>query len=155
MDASFWHELWESGKTSFHEGQANAILQQQADFFAEGERVFVPLCGKTRDIRYFLDRKIEVVGVELSEIAVRELFEELGATPSITKLPAFTYYAAPGLDIYTGDIFDLDRTTLGQVSAVYDRAALIRVARGIARPLCGASGGRNGWSAAIAADICL
>jgi len=44
---------------------------------------------------------------------------------SAGKLAISKHYAAPGLDIYVGDIFALTRDTLGPVAATYDRAALV------------------------------
>jgi thiopurine S-methyltransferase len=66
-----------------------------------------------------------VAGAELSEIAVRQLFDDLGVAPDVTAEGALTRYAAKGLVVFAGDIFDLDRQTLGPVDAVYDRAALV------------------------------
>lgn len=36
-----------------------------------------------------------------------------------------THFAADNIDIYSGDIFELTGSKLGQVDAVYDRAALV------------------------------
>ncbi|PCK30182.1 thiopurine S-methyltransferase [Pseudoalteromonas piscicida] len=127
MEASFWHELWENGQTGFHEGQINRMLTQYAEQLAlsAGSRVLLPLCGKTQDIQYFLARGIEVVGVELYEPAIRELFEILNVTPTISQAGAFTVYQAPKLTIYVGDFFAMDKSLLGPVDAIYDRAALV------------------------------
>jgi thiopurine S-methyltransferase len=34
-------------------------------------------------------------------------------------------YSAENIDIFVGDIFDLSRSVLGRVNAIYDRAALV------------------------------
>jgi thiopurine S-methyltransferase len=90
-----------------------------------GSRIFVPLCGKTLDIRWLLSSGQRVVGSELSEIAVKQLFTDLGVTPHTTVAGNLTRYAASGIDIFQGDIFALSRSELNIVDAVYDRAALI------------------------------
>lgn len=127
MDASFWHERWESDQLGFHQPQGNPLLA--AHFgrleLTEGARVFVPLCGKTRDIAWLLAQGITVAGAELSEIAVRDLFKDLGVAPEISSHGPLQRYAAPELDIFVGDIFALDAATLGAVDAIYDRAALV------------------------------
>jgi thiopurine S-methyltransferase len=87
--------------------------------------VFLPLCGKTRDIAWLLGQGYRIAGAELSEIAVRALFEELETEPVIAEIGELRRYSAPGLDVFAGDIFALDRGTLGSVDAVYDRAALV------------------------------
>ena len=132
MQAEFWHQRWEKGETGFHEGRANSMLVRN---FAKlglgaGARVFVPLCGKTRDIAWLLSVGQQVVGAELSEIAVEALFAELEITPEIRLLQmsdnaVLKHYSATDIDIFSGDIFALDKATLGPVDGVYDRAALV------------------------------
>lgn len=127
MDTAFWHERWEAGQIGFHEGTQNTLLSEHFDVLdlAPGARVFLPLCGKTRDIAWLLGKRCRVVGAELSEIAVRDLFSEMNVTPEISPAGEFTRYRAEDLDIYVGDVFALDTATLGPVDAVYDRAALV------------------------------
>lgn len=127
MDADFWKARWESNQIGFHEGKPNAYLERHLDKLAlpAGARVFLPLCGKTRDIGWLLSRGLRVAGAELSPIAVGQLFEELGVVPQITQEGSLARYAAGGLDIFLGDVFALTAEALGTVDAVYDRAALV------------------------------
>ena len=127
MEPSFWHDRWERNQIGFHEAQVNPLLVAHFDSLAlsAGSRLFVPLCGKTLDIHWLLSRGHRVAGAELSEIAVQQLFADLGVTPLRTAAGHLTRYSAPGMDIFQGDIFDLSRRDLGTVDAVYDRAALI------------------------------
>jgi thiopurine S-methyltransferase len=127
VDASFWHDRWQRNQIGFHEPQANPLLLAHFDslFLPVGSRIFVPLCGKTLDIPWLLSRGQRVAGAELSEIAVQQLFADLGLTPHATAIGKVTRYSAPGIDIFQGDIFDLSRGDLSEVDAVYDRAALI------------------------------
>ena len=92
---------------------------------APGSRIFVPLCGKAVDIPWLLSRGYRVTGVELSDIAVRELFDGMGVAPDISDRGAQACYAADGIEIFTGDLFGLDADRIGTVDAVYDRAALV------------------------------
>jgi thiopurine S-methyltransferase len=127
VDASFWHDKWQRNQIGFHEPQANPLLLAHFDSLSlrAGSRIFVPLCGKTLDINWLLARGQRVVGAELSEIAVQQLFAGLGVTPHATTVGKLTRYSAADIDIFHGDIFDLSRGELGEVDAVYDRAALI------------------------------
>jgi len=127
MDAVFWHRRWQNQELGFHEGEANGLLVEHfhALSLAEGNRVFLPLCGKTRDIAWLLSQGYRVAGSELSALAVDQLFEELGVEPETTDLGAFTRYRAPDIDIFVGDMFDIHAGTLGPVDGVYDRAALV------------------------------
>jgi thiopurine S-methyltransferase len=127
MEADFWHQKWERGEIAFHQSQANSLLVANFErlHLAKGSRVFLPLCGKTLDIAWLLARGFRVVGAELSEIAINELFQSLGLQPQIAKVGTLLYYSAEDIDIYVGDIFDLTAQTLGPVDANYDRAALV------------------------------
>lgn len=127
MDAAFWHERWEGNRIAFHEGEANALLAAHFPTLAlePGARVFVPLCGKTRDIAWLLDRGYRVAGAELSPLAITDLFKELGVEPEIDKSGPLERRSAPGLDIFVGDIFDLTAEALGPVDMVFDRAAVV------------------------------
>ena len=87
-------------------------------------RVFLPLCGKTRDIHWLLSHGYRVSGSELSKIAVEQLFSELGIEPNITAIDQISRYSSNNVDIFVGDIFSLSRGILGQIDAIYDRAAL-------------------------------
>jgi len=54
MEASFWHQKWERGDIAFHEGEANQFLVEHFEKLnlPKGGRVFLPLCGKTRDFSW-------------------------------------------------------------------------------------------------------
>jgi len=127
VDAPFWHDRWQRNQIGFHESSVNPLLIAHFDSLSlrPGSRIFVPLCGKTLDIHWLLSHGHHVAGAELSEIAVQQLFADLGLTPDVAALSKVTRYSAAGVDIFHGDIFDLSRGDLRKVDAVYDRAALI------------------------------
>jgi len=127
MDPSFWHQRWEKNEIAFHEGKANALLVKHFRelSLAKGRRVFVPLCGKTRDISWLLSNGYRVAGAELSQVAIEQLFLELGMQPEISKVGEVEQWSAKNIDIFVGDIFALSRKILGPVDVVYDRAALV------------------------------
>jgi thiopurine S-methyltransferase len=127
MDADFWHERWKNNEIPFHESKPNPLLLK---YFSElslrkGSRVFLPLCGKTLDIAWLLSHGYRVAGAELSEIAIEQLFKELGVQPNISGADSVDRWSASNIDIFVGDIFALSRERLGPVDAIYDRAALV------------------------------
>lgn len=127
MEAEFWHQRWGRGEIGFHQDEVNPLLAahfQQLGLTA-GCRVFIPLCGKSLDMVWLLAQGYQVVGAELSELAVRELFDTLDLQPEISSVGSLKHYQGEGIDIYVGDIFDLTRDVIGQVDAVYDRAAMV------------------------------
>ncbi|MBM9500427.1 thiopurine S-methyltransferase [Leptospira sp. 201903071] len=127
MEPNFWHQRWSKNEIAFHGYEANPFL---VEYFKElnlneRSRVFVPLCGKTLDIPWLLSKGYRVAGAELSKIAVEQLFAELGVEPKIEKTGELDLYSAEDIDIFAGDIFQLSSPILGQVDAIYDRAALV------------------------------
>ena len=127
MQADFWHERWEKGEIGFHEKDINPLLISHFSTLGliSGQRVFVPLCGKTHDISWLLAQGYDVVGAELSELAIQALFESLNIEAKVTSVDGFLRYQAPNIDIFVGDIFSLRRELIGQVDGIYDRAALV------------------------------
>lgn len=136
MDANFWHQKWEAIDIGFHKNKAHPLL---VTYFKElsiarSSRVFVPLCGKTLDISWLLSNGYLVVGVELSELAVKQLFVELGLEPKKTGNGKVNHYSEKNIDIFVGNIFDVSSKTLGPVDAIYDRAALVALPEKMRHP---------------------
>ena len=127
MQPDFWHKKWQESDIGFHNSDAHPLLVKHfpALGLAPGSRVFLPLCGKTLDIHWLLAQGFQVVGAELSPIAIEQLFDELGVVPEITQQKDLQHYCAPNIDIFVGDIFNVTHNLIGQVDAIYDRAALV------------------------------
>jgi len=127
MEADFWHKRWEDNHIPFHEGKPNALLVRNLDILnlAKGARIFIPLCGKTKDFDWLVANGYRAVGAELSEIAIQQLFEELEITPKISIVGSHKCYSADGIDVFVGDIFELTAEMLGPVDAIFDRAAMV------------------------------
>ncbi|CAH1090459.1 Thiopurine S-methyltransferase [Candidatus Nitrotoga sp. 1052] len=127
MDTDYWCERWARSETGFHQNEINTHLQRfwPALNLAPGSRVFVPLCGKSRDMLWLRGQGHEVVGVEICPLAVEAFFAESGLQASVTKHGAFNLYQTEGLRLYCGDFFQMTSEDMAGVSAVFDRASLI------------------------------
>ncbi|MDI1309243.1 MAG: thiopurine S-methyltransferase [Methylotenera sp.] len=127
MKHDFWHSKWQKDEIGFHLAEANPLLVKHfpALQLASNSRIFLPLCGKTLDIHWLLAQGYQVVGAELSTIAVEALFSELNLMPTITQVGRLVQYSAPNITLWNGDIFEINQALLGKVEAVYDRAALV------------------------------
>lgn len=127
MDPEFWRGKWRDGQLGWHQPAAHPMLARHlpALDLPAGARVFVPLCGKSLDLHWLRANGFRVAGAELVETAVEQLFSELGLEPEVRRLGPVTRYAAEMVEVFAGDLFALDRATLGHVDAVYDRAALV------------------------------
>jgi thiopurine S-methyltransferase len=130
VNHEFWHERWRDGQIAFNQQQPNALLVKHASVL-KGTRVFVPLCGKTIDLVWLAARGHSVVGVELSELAVRAFFDEQSIPVGESTLGAFKRFcsqpddgAAGSIELLCGDFFALEAEHVAS-DAVYDRAALI------------------------------
>jgi len=116
-----WLVRWQEGKIGWHEAQGNSSLQKH--WTAVGKRVLVPLCGKSQDLIWLERQGNQVVGVELSDIAVKAFFDENEIAYSLIE-GALTAYVAKerSITIYCGDYFEFSE---GPFDAYYDRGALI------------------------------
>lgn len=127
MKNEYWLNRWERGDIGFHQSTINPYLRAywQRLHLARGSAVFVPLCGKSRDMLWLRARGHAVLGVELSHLAAQAFFTENSHAPQHAASNKFTRLEADAIRILCGDFFDLDKNDLANVSAVYDRAALI------------------------------
>jgi thiopurine S-methyltransferase len=127
MQHDFWHKKWHESDIGFHNTEANPLLVKHFPSLGltPGSRIFLPLCGKTLDIQWLLAQGFQVVGAELSPIAIGQLFDGLGVAPEITQRENLQYYRAPNIEIFVGDIFNVSASLLSRVDAIYDRAALV------------------------------
>ena len=127
MNKDFWLERWQRAEIGFHQDEINSYLRR---YWSElhtpkGGEVFVPLCGKSRDMLWLRQQGFHVLGVELSPIAVRDFFHEQGQLPMRVSSPSFENFIGDGICLSCGDFFSLRREDMAQVSAVYDRASLV------------------------------
>jgi thiopurine S-methyltransferase len=127
MEPKFWLERWQQGQIGFHQAEINAHLQE---FWGRlqlplGSPVFVPLCGKSRDLLWLRGQGHPVLGVEISPLAVQDFFREHQLAPSIRPDGFFERYESDGLVILCGDFFAMTPAQLAAVAGVYDRASLI------------------------------
>lgn len=127
MDKAFWQERWQRHDIGFHQPHVHEQLKHLWPIlkFPQGSEVFVPLAGKSRDMTWLADQGHVIIGVELSDIAVAEFFEEAELLPERTSAGAFDIFSAGPFRLYCGDFFDMPAAALSGVRAVYDRAALI------------------------------
>ena len=127
MDRDFWEQRWQQRDIGFHQPHVHEQLKKLWPplNLPRGSAVFVPMAGKSRDMIWLATQGHRIIGVELSDIAVREFFTEGGQTPARTSVENFEISSAGPFSLYCGDFFDMRAEALSDVAAVYDRAALI------------------------------
>lgn len=127
MKTESWIERWKAGQTGFHLSHTNPWLEKcwpQVGTLA-GSTVFVPLCGKSVDLLWLRDQGYEVIGVEISQLAVKDFFAENGLQPQIDHIGSFERWQCQGITLLVGDYFELTPGMLADVASIYDRASLI------------------------------
>lgn len=123
-EKGYWIGRWQRGETGWHQTEVDPVLIANFSDLPR-TRVLVPLCGKSLDLGWLADRGHEVIGVEASALACEAFFKERGVPFERTRKGRFDLYRGGGVSIYCGDFFDLTPEELGEIGAVYDRAALI------------------------------
>jgi thiopurine S-methyltransferase len=128
MEAAFWQERWRQNRIGFHRAETNPLLARFAQTLAGAGapgRVFVPFCGKSRDMTFLASQGFTVTGNELVEDALRAFYEEQQIPFTRSEEGDFTALEGAGLRTYAGDFFALRPERLGPLDGIYDCAALV------------------------------
>ena len=120
-DRNGWVTRWREGRIQFHVDKVNPILDRYVDRLLPERfgRVLVPLCGKSLDLGWLVEHGHEVVGVELVEKAVEDLFNGIGGSPTISTQDVFQSWRSDGLEVLVGDLFELDANVSGKLSLIH------------------------------------
>ena len=127
MESTFWQQRWQENKIGFHLDSVNPLLIKYANKMqlGPGQQVFVPMCGKTHDLIWLAEQGYRVLGVEISEVAVRAFFDENNLNPCQVIKGELTFYQAGLITLVCGDFYHLTTSQMVNVAAVYDRASFI------------------------------
>ena len=127
MEAAYWHNRWDNGLVGFHMDDVNPYLQKYwpALDIQPGQKVFVPLCGKSVDMLWLAGQGYEVVGVEISPVAIETFFNDSGLAPEVSHEGEFEVFKSGNITLYCGDFFSVTPKMIAGVDAIYDRASLV------------------------------
>ena len=135
MDIDFWLERWKNNETGFHQTTINPYLtyfygeKGAPPELREKLKVFVPLCGKSKDMLWLSQAGYKVFAVECSDEAVKAFFEENALNYKHAEKDEHALYMSSdqksAIEIFQGDFFALHEKDLEDVSDVFDRAALV------------------------------
>uniref|UniRef100_A0A674NBC8 thiopurine S-methyltransferase n=1 Tax=Takifugu rubripes TaxID=31033 RepID=A0A674NBC8_TAKRU len=135
MAVGEWEERWDDGRTGFHQPQVHKMLELNIDKVLAGRpgvRFFFPLCGKAVDMKWLADRGHSVVGVEISEKAIKQFFEENNLAYSeepVPSIPGAKVYKSSEKNIclYQCDLYKFSSSIEGQFGAIWDRGSLVAI----------------------------
>jgi len=135
MEIDFWLERWDNNEIGFHQQTINPYLSY---FYGEKGpplerreqlKIFVPLCGKSKDMLWLSQNGYKVFGIECSERAVKDFFEENALNYRFAEKEGYALYQANDqtaeIEVLQGDFFSLQQTDLDGVTDIFDRASLV------------------------------
>jgi len=135
MEIDFWLERWNNNKIGFHQDRINSYL---AYFYGEKGppvehreklKVFVPLCGKSKDLLWLSQNGYKVFAVECSDRAVKDFFEENALNYKHAAKDQHGLYQSSDqssiIEVYQGDFFELQKEHLEDITDIFDRASLV------------------------------
>ncbi|KAF2359131.1 TPMT family [Trinorchestia longiramus] len=130
-NSAFWASRW-TEDPSWHMDEVNPHLKRHISHLAPPPgrcRIFVPLCGKSLDLKWLHSKGHSVVGVEMVEDVVKTFFEENEPNHIVKDLGWGILYTNQhrSLQIYVGDIFKMHMEELGRFDGVWDRGALVAI----------------------------
>lgn len=139
MEIDFWLERWDKNETGFHQQTINPYLSyfygKKGPTVEQREKlkVFVPLCGKSKDMLWLSQNNYRVFGVECSEKAVKDFFEENALNYKFARKDQHALYMTSDMDsdrlapieVFQGDFFALQKENFDDVTDIFDRAALV------------------------------
>lgn len=131
MKQTYWDERWNNQDIGFHESEGNHFLMKHAGLL-HGPEVYVPLCGKAKDLLWLAQQGYRVTGSEWVESAARDFFAENHLETTETRLQAHLSLTATSLPIrvIVGDAFSFADATdlkLPAFDSIFDRAALVAI----------------------------
>ena len=150
MDPEFWLERWQKNEIGFHAADVQPALVKHWPALAldKGARVLVPLCGKSLDMVWLAGQGHEVVGAELSDVALKDFIAEQYLTYVTTEeADGFTIHSSGPFELWCGDYFALKKDEVAADRRLRPRGAGRHAARDAAplrRQACRAdAGGRS------------
>ncbi|XP_076462377.1 putative thiopurine S-methyltransferase isoform X2 [Babylonia areolata] len=134
MNNQEWIDRWDARAIGFHKEFIHPSLKRNADLMVNGRsslKIFVPLCGKSWDMKWLADQGHTVIGVEVAQRAIEEFFEEQNIPFTSAPVPAVdgTLFQSEDkkVQIYCCDFFKLSPDVVGHVNGVWDRASLVAI----------------------------
>lgn len=124
----YWKTRWEENKIGWHIDDVNPNLINFLGRLTNSsttKKIFVPLCGKTRDIAYLLSHGFEVFGIEGVRQAIEELDKENSFNLKFNEKELLYHTQDNRLQIYAGDLFKCPIEKWGPFDFIWDRGSFI------------------------------
>uniref|UniRef100_A0A131YB73 thiopurine S-methyltransferase n=1 Tax=Ixodes ricinus TaxID=34613 RepID=A0A131YB73_IXORI len=127
----YWTNRWNSGDTPWQRDGVYPLLEKNQGVIFAGKQdaqVYVPMCGKAADLKWFYDKGHRVVGVEFVEAVARSFFIDNSLTFDEAECPVLKckIFQTPDkrLRIFVCNLFDFNKSCAGTMDIVWDRGGL-------------------------------
>lgn len=130
INNKYWLDRWENNDVeNFCQESANEFLVKHFSKLKidNNSLCFIPMCGSSIDILFFLSKNIKVLGVEISEKAVKSFFITNHIEYEVLDQEGYKCYKGRNVSIYVADVFELPKIAqkLPNITIWYDRGAYI------------------------------
>ncbi|XP_053103415.1 thiopurine S-methyltransferase [Hemicordylus capensis] len=130
-----WLQKWQTNNIGFHNEEIHPLLRKYLDMLLNGRsglKIFVPLCGKAIEMKWLADMGHHVLGVEISESALKDFFAEQNLSfteETVPEIPGAKLFKSlsGNISLYCCSIFDLTSTVIGKCNGIWDRGSLVAV----------------------------
>jgi len=132
-DFDYWDKRWKNNDAKWHRLEASAFLvAYQNELFADRTniKVFLPLCGKSLDLKWLANLGHKVVGVECCSLPVESFFQEHHMEHVRERVSEqCTRYKSTDdmIHIYHCDLFHFTPQMDCQFDALWDRGSLVAI----------------------------
>ncbi|XP_060798971.1 probable thiopurine S-methyltransferase isoform X2 [Neoarius graeffei] len=135
MALSEWEDRWQEGRIGFHQPHIHQMLKDNLDKVLCGRqqvRFFFPLCGKAVDMKWLADMGHVIVGVEISEEAIKQFFKEHSLEykeEPVSAIPEAKLFKTSDakISLYQCDLYKFSSATEGQFGGIWDRGSLVAI----------------------------
>lgn len=127
MELSYWQSRWQKDNTGWH---MDVVYPQLPKLWPglslkNKARVFVPLCGKSLDIKWLAEQGNHVIGMDVSRKALHELMDIFPQSFSEDSSHGFTIYRSESVELWEGDFLKLPAEKIPDPDVIYDKASII------------------------------
>ncbi len=128
MEKQYWLDRWDNNDIGWNQENINVYLikhYQQLNL-KNYNHVFVPLCGKSIDMKFFLENGHFITGCELSIEASKDFFYDNNLYFDANQYYHFEILRGDNIDLFCGDLFKIEERALSlPIDLVYDRGAIV------------------------------
>lgn len=128
-----WDKLYQDQKDGWTCEKADKELLKFHDILTDtktGLDILVPMCGKTQVMLSLAEKGHRVIGIDFSELAVKQFFEENSLAYSIwscnigeVEMSVYTG-KDKAITIYCGDLFAFKQDNLGGFDCIFDHGSI-------------------------------